>query len=73
MNAITRALKATYNFFVGDMLLLIAAAAAFILGFVLAHALAAPNPLVAIIFVGCIVAGLALTLGRELAGRERQR
>jgi hypothetical protein len=26
-----------------------------------------------VIFVGCIVGGLALTLGRELRGRARQR
>lgn len=71
MNAIVRALKATYNFFAGDAILLVATALAFALGLLLVHLFAAPNPLVAVVFVGCIVGGLALTLGRELRGRER--
>ena len=73
MNSILRGLKATYNFFAGDMILLVATAVAFVLGLLLVHTLKAPNTLVAIIFVGCIVGGLALTLGRELRGRKRQR
>jgi hypothetical protein len=73
MNPILRGLKAAYNFFAGDVILLVAAAVAFVLGLLLAHTLKAPNPLVAIIFVGCIVGGLALTLGCELRGREHQR
>ncbi len=72
MNPILRGLKATYNFFAGDAILLVATAVAFVIGLLLVHALKAPNPLVAIIFVGCVVGGLALTLGRELRGRERQ-
>jgi hypothetical protein len=73
MNTILRALKATYNFFSGDAILLAATVLAFALGLLLVRVLAAPNPLVAVIFVGCIVGGLALTLGRELRGRVRQR
>jgi undecaprenyl pyrophosphate phosphatase UppP len=73
MNPVLRGLKATYNFFAGDMILLVATAVAFVLGLLLVHTLKAPNALVAIVFVGCIVGGLALTLGRELRGRERQR
>ena len=73
MNAILRALKATYNFFAGDAILLVATAVAFVLGLLLVHSLAAPNALVAVVFIGCIVGGLALTLGRELRGRVRQR
>ena len=73
MNAILRALKATYNFFVGDAILLGATAVAFVAGLLLLKLLKAPNPLVAAVFVGCIVGGLALTLGRELRGRARQR
>src|SRR5690348_7362869 len=73
VNAILRALKATYNFFAGDEILLVATAVAFVLGLLLVHSLAAPNPLVAVVFVGCIVGGLALTLVRELRGRVRQR
>ena len=73
MNAVLRGLKATYNFFAGDAILLAATAVAFVLGLLLLHTLGAPNALVAIIFVALIVAGLALTLGRELRGRPRQR
>ena len=73
MNAILRGLKATYNFFAGDAILLVATAVAFVLGLLLLHTLGAPNALVAVIFVALIVAGLALTLGRELRGRPRQR
>ena len=72
MNPILRGLKATYNFFAGDVILLVATAVAFVIGLLLVHIVKAPNPLVAIIFVGCVVGGLALTLGRELRGRERQ-
>ena len=73
MNAILRGLKATYNFFAGDAILLAATAVAFVLGLLLLHTLGAPNALVAVIFVALIVAGLALALGRELRGRPRQR
>lgn len=72
MSAIARALKATYSFFAGDLILLLATAVAFVVGVLLVR-VAAPNPLVAVVFVGCIVGGLALTLGRELRGRVRQR
>jgi membrane protein implicated in regulation of membrane protease activity len=72
MTAISRALKAAYNFLAGDVILLAATVAAFIAG-LLGHAVAAPNPLVAVLFVACIIAGLALTLGRELRGRARRR
>jgi hypothetical protein len=73
VNAILRGLNATYNFFAGDAILLATTAVAFVLGLLLLHTLGAPNALVAVIFVALIVAGLALTLGRELRGRPRQR
>ncbi len=73
MSRILNALKATYNFFSGDAILLSAAIIAFALGLLLARALAAPNLLVGIGFIVIIVAGLAVTLGREIAGRTRQR
>ena len=72
MNAILRGLKATYNFFAGDAILLVAVAIAFLLAFALERA-SLPNALIAILFVGCIVAGLVTTLARELRGRPRQR
>lgn len=73
MSRILSALKAVYNFFSGDAILLSAAIIAFALGWLLAHELAAPNILVGLLFVAIIVAGLAVTLGREIAGRARQR
>lgn len=73
MNRITGAVKATYNFFAGDAILLVAVLAAFVIGRLLVGAARAPNALVAVIFVALIVGGLATTLGRELRGRPRQR
>jgi hypothetical protein len=67
-----RGLKATYNFFAGDAILLVAVAIAFLLAFALEHA-SLPNVLVAALFVGCIVVGLVTTLAREVRGRPRQR
>ena len=72
MNAIVRGLRATYNFFAGDAILLVAVASAFLLAFALERAELA-NPLIAAIFVACIVGGLVTTLARELRGRPRQR
>lgn len=72
MNAIVRGLKATYNFFAGDAILLVAVALAFLLAFASERA-SLPNELIAIVFVGCIVGGLVTTLARELHGRPRQR
>ncbi len=72
MNAIVRVFKATYNFFAGDIILLVAVAVAFVLAFALERA-NLPNPLVAVLFIACIVGGLVTTLARELRGRPRQR
>ncbi len=68
MNQIASALKATYNFFSGDVILLAAVALAFILTALLVHAAHAPNVLVAAIFIACIVGGLVTTLARERKG-----
>ena len=73
MNRITGAVKATYNFFAGDAILLVAVLAAFVIGRLLVEAARASNALVAVIFVALIVGGLATTLGRELRGRPRRR
>jgi hypothetical protein len=72
MNAIVRGLKATYNFFAGDAILLGAVTVAFLLAFALER-VSMPNELVAVVFVACIVGGLVTTLARELRGRPRQR
>jgi hypothetical protein len=71
MNRVIGALKATYNFFAGDAILLTAVLLSFALAALLGKALQAPNLLVAILFVAVIVGGLVLTLGRELRGRQR--
>lgn len=73
MTRVLSAVKATYNFFSGDAILLSAAIIAFVVGLLLAQTLHAPNALVGVVFVAIIVAGLAVTLGREIAGRPRQR
>jgi hypothetical protein len=72
MNAIMRGLKATYNFFAGDAILLVAVAVAFLLAFALERT-TLPNALIAVLFVACIVGGLVTTLAREARGRPRQR
>lgn len=76
MNRIVNALKATYNFFVGDAILLAAVVIAFLLGTLVLHVLTAPNfdarnVLAAVLLIVIVVAGLATTLARELAGRDR--
>ena len=71
MNRITNVLKATYNFFAGDAIILIAVVAAFVIGWLLVHTLKAANALVGAIFIVLMLAGLTITLGRELAGRKR--
>ncbi len=73
MNRALCALKATYNFFSGDAVLLSAAILTFLLGYLLAQVLKAPNALVAVAFVAIVVIGLCVSLGREVAGRPRQR
>jgi uncharacterized membrane protein len=64
-------LKAIYAFFAGDVILLVAVLLAFGLAALLGRVARAPNPLVAILFIALIVGGLALTLSRELRGRQR--
>jgi hypothetical protein len=73
MNRIVSALKATYDFFAGDAILLGAVALAFVLGSVLERVTHAPNALTAACFIALLVGGLVATLGRELRGRPRQR
>jgi hypothetical protein len=71
LSRITGAIKATYNFFVGDAIILVSVATAFLLVGILVHGLHVANPVAAITLIVIIVAGLATTLGRELAGRKR--
>ncbi|HEY7850100.1 MAG TPA: hypothetical protein VIC27_11525 [Ktedonobacterales bacterium] len=73
MDRVLGALKATYNFFSGDAILLSAAVITFLLGLLLAQVVKAPNALVAVVFVAIVVLGLFVTLRREVASRPRQR
>lgn len=73
MSRIAGAVKATYNFFAGDAIILGGVVLAFALGALLLDVAKAPNALAAVVFVAIISGSLALTLGRELAGRPRQR
>jgi hypothetical protein len=74
MSRILGALKAAYNFFAGDPIILSMVVIAFVAAFVLARALAASSRqlVTGLVFVALILLGLALTLARERAGRERQ-
>jgi len=71
MTRVTGVIRAIYNFLAGDPIILGAVALAFILAEILLRAAGAGNAVVAVIFVGIIVAGLASTLGREVRGRRR--
>jgi uncharacterized membrane protein len=71
MKRVIGALKATYAFFAGDAILLVAVLLAFGLAALLGKVARAPNVVVAILFIALIVGGLVLTLGRELRGRPR--
>ena len=64
-------LKAAYNFFSGDAIILVAVIVAFVAGAILARQPGVANPIVAVVFIGIIVGGLVATLGRELAGRRQ--
>jgi membrane protein DedA with SNARE-associated domain len=71
MNQLVRAIRATYNFFAGDAIILTAVVVAFIAGAVLQSVAHLANVPLAVVFVGVIVLGLVLTLARELRGRPR--
>lgn len=71
MSRVTRAVKATYNFFAGDAIILTAVLVAFVVAALLARLAGVPNALIAVGFVALIVAGLVLTLSRELVGRPK--
>ncbi len=70
MNRVIGAAKATYLFFAGDAIILVAVLFSFGLTALLAH-VSLPNVALAIVFIAIIIGGLALTLGRELRGRKR--
>ena len=69
MKVVRRALKAVYDFFAGDAILLVGALVAFAAAFLLSRV--AANLLAAIVFIVAIVASLSLTLLREKGGRVK--
>jgi hypothetical protein len=73
MDSILGALKATYNFFSGDAIVLTAVAVAFVVAYLLErlnpHNQWAPG----ILFVVLILLGITVTLGRERASARRNR
>lgn len=73
MNAALQAIKATYNFFAGDVSILAGTSAAFALTFLLVRYAFAPTALVAVIFVALLAARLADCLNCDVAGPSRQR
>ncbi|HEV8192384.1 MAG TPA: hypothetical protein VGP82_13035 [Ktedonobacterales bacterium] len=73
MSRIRNALLATYNFFAGDAIILVAVLLAFVCTGLLVDVFHAPNVLAALVFIVLLLAGLVITLGREAAGRQRTR
>lgn len=73
MNTFVRAIKATYNFFAGDAIILTTVMLAFALTALLLHMANAPMPLTALLFVTTMMTELTATLGREVAGRPKHR
>ncbi len=71
MKQILRALKATYDFFAGDAIIIAFVAAAFCAAGLLARFAHAPMAALAAALVGLVTLGLVLTLGREARGRGR--
>ncbi|HLZ23734.1 MAG TPA: hypothetical protein VKQ30_16610 [Ktedonobacterales bacterium] len=71
MNAILRGIKATYNFFSGDAIILSTVLIAFALGFFLDKVVGVSSLVLTIVFIALIVLGLALTLSREALSHQR--
>jgi hypothetical protein len=69
MRAVLRAVKATYNFFAGDLFILAGAIAAFVLARLLLILTTLPNAVVAVIYIALIAGGLTMSLGHEVSGR----
>jgi hypothetical protein len=70
VNKALQALKATYNFFAGDVSILVGASVAFVSAFLLVRYAHAPNALVAVLFVVFLLAGLTDSVNRETGGRS---
>ena len=72
MDRITGALKATYNFFSGDAIVLAFTPTAFLAAYLLELATAHNQWAAGVAFVVLILLGLTVTLGRERASARRK-
>ncbi len=74
MSRILDALKATYNFFAGDPIILSVVAIAFVAAFILERTIAASSRhlVTSLVFVALILLGLTASLARERAGLPRR-
>jgi hypothetical protein len=70
MRRLGRALKAVFDFFTGDAIMLGTTVAAFVAAFILVRT-ARSGGVAAVVFIFLIVAGLVATLVRELMDRSR--
>lgn len=66
--------RATYTFFVGDMIILLTVFAAFLIAWLIVHFTsgAAGQVIGGLVLVGLILTAIGLTLGRERAGARKQ-
>lgn len=69
VNKVLQALKATYNFFAGDVSILVGASVAFVSAFLLIRLGHMPNALVAVLFVAFLLAGLTDSVNREIGSQ----
>ena len=70
VSRVTHALTAIYTFFAGDVSILVSASVAFVGAFLLLHWGHAPNALVAVLFVACLLSGLTASVNREIGGHS---
>ena len=70
VNNVLQALKAIYDFFAGDVSILVGASVAFVGAFLLLWRGHASYALVAFLFVAFLLAGLTDSVNREIGGRS---
>lgn len=72
MTQVVGALKATYNFFSGDPIVLSLVVVAFVVAYALEHFVPSNQLLAGAVFVALILLSITLTLGRERAATRRK-
>jgi hypothetical protein len=71
VNRILQGIKATYNFFAGDAIILSGTAIAFIVAALLIHVNHADNLFAGAFFIAIVIISLVATLSRELFSHAR--